>query len=40
MIGKGIYKFNNGDVYSGDFLNGKKHGIGKYIYFNGDIYEG
>jgi hypothetical protein len=40
MNGKGVYKFNNGDVYTGNFNGGKKNGVGKYNYVNGDIYEG
>jgi len=27
-------------VYEGDFVNGKKHGKGKYTWSNGDMYEG
>jgi hypothetical protein len=27
-------------VYDGYFEKGKKHGFGKQIYVNGDIYEG
>ena len=37
--GKLIYT-NSREVYQGQFLNGKKHGIGRYFYKNGDIYEG
>ena len=40
MNGKGVYRFNNGDIYTGNFAAGKKNGIGKYNYSNGDIYEG
>jgi hypothetical protein len=40
MSGKGVYKFANGDMYTGNFTNGKKNGVGKYNYANGDIYEG
>ena len=29
-----------GHNYTGDFKDGKRHGTGKYIYPNGDIYEG
>jgi hypothetical protein len=28
--------FENGDVYQGEWKNGKRHGDGKYIYANGD----
>ena len=38
MNGKGVYRFSNGDVYTGNFTGGKKNGIGKYNYANGDIY--
>lgn len=38
VVQKKIY--NNGDVYEGEFLNGKRHGNGKYKYSNGDIYKG
>jgi hypothetical protein len=38
--GKGTYVYSTGDVYTGDFLNGKRHGDGKYIAQNGDLYEG
>jgi hypothetical protein len=29
-----------GHVYEGDFLNGKHHGQGTYIFPSGDVYEG
>ena len=38
--GKGIYKYDNGDIYEGYFKNDKKEGKGIYKYKNGDIYEG
>ena len=28
------------DVYTGEWLDNKKHGFGTYKYVNGDIYEG
>lgn len=33
--GKGVYKDPEGNVYDGDFLNGKCHGFGyaKYFYY-------
>ena len=38
--GKGVYVFDNGDTYSGDFSNGKFNGQGKYTYKSGASYEG
>ena len=35
-----MYYFSKGEIYKGKFLNGHKHGIGKYIYNNGDLYQG
>ena len=40
MDGKGIYYYNNGDRYEGDFRNHKKEGKGIYYYNDGDRYEG
>ena len=37
---KGIMKYENGDVYLGNFKNGKKDGKGIMIYTNGEIFEG
>jgi len=37
--GKGIQYFESG-TYSGLFINGLRHGNGKYEWRNGDIYEG
>ena len=28
----GVYTFRNGDIYSGDYLYGAKHGFGVYTY--------
>ena len=36
MEGKGIYYFNNGDRYEGEWKNDKREGKGKYYYNNGD----
>lgn len=36
--GKHIYK--SGDIYEGEFLDGKRHGTGKIVYASGDVYEG
>ena len=33
-------KFENGDRYIGQVKNNTKHGSGKYIWVNGNIYEG
>ena len=34
------YTYPNGDVYEGDWRDGKPHGRGKMTYPNGDVYEG
>jgi len=36
--GKGVYLFNNGDKYIGNFTNGKINGRGKYEYTNPKAY--
>lgn len=47
--GKGTMKYNNGDVYEGEWVNNEKHRKGKMTYLNknssskyknGDVYEG
>ena len=38
--GKGILKFNNGDIYDGDWRDDEKNGKGIYQFSNGDSYEG
>ena len=30
----------NGDIYEGNFVRGTKNGYGKYMWADGDIYEG
>lgn len=35
--GKGIYYYENGEKYSGDFIMGKKSGKGKIFYANGNL---
>jgi hypothetical protein len=40
MHGKGIYRFTNGNVYEGDFLNDKMHGKGIYRIKDGAVYDG
>lgn len=32
--------YANGEHYTGDFVNGKRHGVGRMEYQNGDVYEG
>ena len=39
-VGKGVYKYKDGKVYSGRFSNGQPHGIGEMKYPNGDHYNG
>ena len=38
--GKPTYVWPNGDKYTGDVLNGKRHGKGIFMYAYGDSYEG
>lgn len=38
--GFGIYEYVNGDIYKGQFMNGKSHGKGMLMYRNGDTYDG
>ncbi len=38
--GYGIYVFDNGDRYTGDFKYGKRHGYGTYLWKSGEKYEG
>ena len=40
FTGAGEAHYSNGDVYNGEFENGRRHGQGKYTYANGDEYEG
>lgn len=37
---KGKFRSLNGDVYNGEWLNGKRHGKGQVKYANGDRYLG
>ena len=37
MEGKGLLKYNNGDIFKGTFKKNKKHGFGIYQYKNGNI---
>ena len=34
------YKFANGDVYEGEYLNDLRHGKGKLTHANGIVYDG
>jgi len=38
--GNGIFRYQNGDIYSGNFLNGKKSGFGTMIFANKNKYIG
>ena len=32
--------YSDGRVYEGDWVNGSRHGLGKYTWANEDVYEG
>lgn len=36
--GKGVQLFLNGDLYNGDWLQNKMHGIGSYFYTDGNYF--
>lgn len=36
--GEGVYCYQNGDIYDGDWKKGMKHGYGLYTYANGKRY--
>jgi len=38
--GYGKYKYKNGDVYEGDFIESKRHGLGEYVYNDQSYYRG
>lgn len=38
--GRGVRVYADGDVYTGDFLDEKKHGLGKYVETTGNCYVG
>lgn len=38
--GYGIYAYNNGDIYEGDFVDGLREGNGEYMYNDGSFYRG
>ena len=37
---KGRMRYRNGEVYEGDFVEGKKHGYGVYRWGDGSVFEG
>lgn len=37
---KGTIRYRNGEVYQGDFKDGKKHGFGIYKWTDGSVFEG
>ena len=38
---RGLEKFKNGDIYVGDFVNGRPEGKGKKVWMEtGEVYEG
>lgn len=40
LEGEGIMKFENGDVYKGNYKDDKRSGFGVYTWSNGDTYDG
>jgi hypothetical protein len=36
----GVFKFKNGDIYDGDFVEDMSHGLGIYTSIYGDVYTG
>ena len=38
--GKGVETWHEGSQYEGDYVLGKKEGLGKYIWADGSEYEG
>ena len=40
MHGKGVYKWADGRVYEGEFVNDKRNGFGIYTWTDGRRYEG
>ena len=38
--GKGIFHYEDGNTYEGQFLNDKADGYGVFIHKNGTIYKG
>jgi hypothetical protein len=40
LHGKGTFRYLNGDVYNGEWNEGKKNGRGTLIWADGDVYDG
>ena len=40
MEGKGIFYYNNGNKYDGEYKNNKNEGKGTFYYNDDDIYDG
>ena len=40
MDGKGVFLWPNGDRYMGQYINGRRNGLGDMFYGDGDIYKG
>ncbi len=38
--GYGVYTWNSGEKYNGNYINGKKNGKGKFTWIDGTLYEG
>ena len=38
--GRGIYRYSNGDIYDGNWDNGKQHGEGLLLYKSGNRLQG
>ncbi len=38
--GSGVLRYDNGDVYEGQWKNNQRNGKGIYHYKNGDVFEG
>lgn len=38
--GKGTYTYNNGNIYKGNFVDGRPKGLGTLTYYNGDVHSG
>ena len=38
--GKGVYCYENGDIFDGGWIHGRRSGVGSYKFANGDLYVG